>query len=66
MTVKRKPLPASAALKAAVLVLHRRVAKLERMHAAKRIGFETECLGDRVEQDPEDAEIIPEETRGGP
>jgi hypothetical protein len=64
MTRKAIRLPKRLDTRRAVMVLHRRVEKLERaVFGTKRIGFDvTEARGDVIEQGDDDETEIPEET----
>ena len=62
--MKAKALPKRLNLRRAVMILHRRVEKLERIVERKTrpVGFVVEAHGDQYELDDDDAEIMPEET----
>lgn len=66
MTAKRKRRPTLlkrlSNVEVCVTNLHDRLRAVERIHDRRRIGFETECVGDRIEQDDDDDEVVPEET----
>ena len=62
--MKDRSLPKHLSLRRAVMVLHERVARLERAveRRTRPIGFTVEAHGDQYELDDDDAEIMPEET----